>query len=154
MRPPFSCTMRGRPEEWRTLPPPGDIALLVKRELQGLGREGGSRRACAAERIVLDPGFGFGKKLRRELSASCKFQRLGRPAGFPLLVGHVRASHSSAALSHKTGKDAPPERRLYGGPRHPGRVDPERRTHCAHSRCQSPRVGSRPASRTQFSPRA
>ena len=26
--------MRGRPEEWRTLPPPGDIVLLVKRELQ------------------------------------------------------------------------------------------------------------------------
>src|SRR4029077_7006825 len=26
--------MRGRPEEWRTLPPPGDIVLLVKRELK------------------------------------------------------------------------------------------------------------------------
>ena len=26
--------MRGRPEEWRTLPPPGDIFLLVKRELR------------------------------------------------------------------------------------------------------------------------
>ena len=25
--------MRGRPEEWRTLPPPGDIVLQVKREL-------------------------------------------------------------------------------------------------------------------------
>src|SRR5437016_4012638 len=26
--------MRGRPEEWRTLPPPSDIVLLVKRELE------------------------------------------------------------------------------------------------------------------------
>src|SRR5947208_2852198 len=26
--------MRGRPEEWRNLPPPGDIVLLVKRELK------------------------------------------------------------------------------------------------------------------------
>ena len=26
--------MRGRPEEWRTLPPPGDLVLLVKRELR------------------------------------------------------------------------------------------------------------------------
>ena len=50
--------MRGRPEEWRTLPPPGDIVLLVKRELKEWAEKAvlaGVRR----ERIVLDPGFGF-----------------------------------------------------------------------------------------------
>ena len=55
--------MRGRPEEWRTLPPPGDIVLLVKRELKEWAEKAvlaGVRR----ERIVLDPGFGFGKELR------------------------------------------------------------------------------------------
>src|SRR5213593_1925334 len=52
--------MRGRPEEWRTLPPVADIVTLVKRGLR--------ERADAAimagvkrDRIVLDPGFGFGK---------------------------------------------------------------------------------------------
>ncbi len=55
--------MRGRPEEWRTLPRPGDIVLLVKRELKEWAEKAvlaGVRR----ERIVLDPGFGFGKSLR------------------------------------------------------------------------------------------
>ncbi len=53
--------MRGRPEEWRQLPPPGDVVLLVKRELKDWAERAivaGIRR----ERIVLDPGFGFGKR--------------------------------------------------------------------------------------------
>src|SRR5258706_36095 len=52
--------MRGRPEEWRTLEPPSDIVVLVKREL----REWSDAALLAGvkrERMVLDPGFGFGK---------------------------------------------------------------------------------------------
>ena len=56
--------MRGRPEEWRNLPPPGDVVLLVKRELKEWAERAilvGVRR----ERIVLDPGFGFGSASRK-----------------------------------------------------------------------------------------
>jgi len=52
--------------------PPGDIVLLVKRELKDWAEKAvlsGVRR----ERIVLDPGFGFGKS-SMELSAAGKVQ--------------------------------------------------------------------------------
>src|SRR5260370_9558010 len=56
--------MRGRPEEWHSLPPPGEIVLLVKREL----REGAAAAVLAGvrrERIAIDPGFGFGKSFEQ-----------------------------------------------------------------------------------------
>src|SRR5271163_2205991 len=65
--------MRGRPEEWRTLPPPGDIVLLVKRELKDWAEQAvlaGVRR----ERLVLDPGFGFGKNFEQNYPLVSRFQ--------------------------------------------------------------------------------
>ena len=67
--------MRGRPEEWRTLPPPGDIVLLVKRELKDWAEKAvvaGVRR----ERIVLDPGFGFGKSFDENYPLLARFTEL------------------------------------------------------------------------------
>src|SRR5437870_1011635 len=52
--------MRGRPEEWRTLPPPVDVVLLVKRELKQWA-EAAIVSGVRRERIAIDPGFGFGK---------------------------------------------------------------------------------------------
>ncbi len=104
--------MRGRPEEWRTLPPPGDIVLLVKRELKEWAEKAvlaGVRR----ERLVLDPGFGFGKSFDENYPLLAKFSDL-QAAGFPLLAGTSRKSFIGRTLS-QNGKDAPPERRLYGG---------------------------------------
>lgn len=102
---------RGRPEEWRTLPPPGDIVLLVKRELKDWAEKAvlaGIRR----ERIVLDPGFGFGKRLDENYPLLSRFSEL-QGAGFPLLAGTSRKSFIGHTLA-KDGKDAPPEARLYG----------------------------------------
>ena len=48
--------MRGRPEEWRNLPPPGDIVLLVKREL---GKEKGKPKSLVGEDTTKDPGEYF-----------------------------------------------------------------------------------------------
>ena len=63
--------MRGRPDEWRTLPPVADIVTLVKRELR--------ERADAAlmagvkrDRLVLDPGFGFGKNHEESLAQAVR----------------------------------------------------------------------------------
>jgi dihydropteroate synthase len=103
--------MRGRPEEWRTLPPPGDIVLLVKRELKDWAEKAvlaGVRR----ERIVLDPGFGFGKSFDENYPLLSRFSEL-QSAGFPLLAGTSRKSFIGRTLNHD-GKDAPPDDRLYG----------------------------------------
>src|SRR5580704_17494947 len=51
--------MRGRPDEWRSLLPVSDVVMLVKRELRewvDAALMAGMKR----ERIMLDPGFGFG----------------------------------------------------------------------------------------------
>ncbi len=103
--------MRGRPEEWRTLPPPDDIVLLVKRELKDWAEKAvlaGVRR----ERIVLDPGFGFGKSFEENYPLLGRFSEL-QAAGFPLLAGTSRKSFIGRTL-RANGKDAPPEERLYG----------------------------------------
>jgi dihydropteroate synthase len=103
--------MRGRPEEWRSLPPPGDVVLLVKRELKEWAEKAvlaGVRR----ERIVLDPGFGFGKSFDENYPLLGRFSEL-QAAGFPLLAGTSRKSFIGRTLA-VGGKDAPPEGRLYG----------------------------------------
>jgi dihydropteroate synthase len=108
--------MRGRPEEWRTLPPPGDIVLLVKRELKDWAEKAvlaGVRR----ERIVLDPGFGFGKNFEENYPLLARFDEL-QGAGFPLLAGTSRKSFIGRMLAtlgkNNERKDAPVEARLYG----------------------------------------
>jgi len=103
--------MRGRPEEWRTLPPAGDIVLLVKRELKEWSEKAvlaGVRR----ERIVLDPGFGFGKNFEENYPLIARFNEL-QAAGFPLLAGTSRKSFIGRTLAGGEGK-APPDARLYG----------------------------------------
>jgi dihydropteroate synthase len=71
------------------------------------------RRACldagiAPERILLDPGFGFGKTLAHNLSLLARLETLRR-LGAPLLVGVSRKSMLGAI----TGQ--PPEERLSAG---------------------------------------
>ena len=103
--------MRGRPEEWRSLPPPGDIVLLVKRELKEWAEKAilaGVRR----ERIVLDPGFGFGKNFTENYPLLARFSEL-QSAGFPLLAGTSRKSFIGRMLA-VDGKDAPVSERLNG----------------------------------------
>jgi dihydropteroate synthase len=103
--------MRGLPAEWRTLPPPEDIVLLVKRELKGWAEEAilaGVRR----ERIILDPGFGFGKNFEQNYPLLSRLQEL-QATGFPLLAGTSLKSFIGRTLA-KDGKDAPPQERLYG----------------------------------------
>src|SRR5579864_4641838 len=103
--------MRGRPEEWRNLPPAGDIVLLVKREL----KEWAERAVLAGvrrERIVLDPGFGFGKSFEENYPLMARFEQL-QATGFPLMVGTSRKSFIGKTLG-KNGAKAPVEERLYG----------------------------------------
>lgn len=61
----------------------------------------------ARERIILDPGFGFGKTLEHNLQLFAHLRDL-RPAGLPVLVGVSRKSMIGQAL------DRPVDQRLYG----------------------------------------
>jgi dihydropteroate synthase len=103
--------MRGRPEEWRTLPPPGDIVLLVKRELRDWV-EAAVHAGVRRERIALDPGFGFGKNFDQNYPLLARFQEL-QSLGFPLVAGTSRKSFLGRTLA-KDGKDAAVADRLYG----------------------------------------
>ena len=103
--------MRGRPEEWRTLPPVGDVVLLVKRELKQWA-EDAVLKGVKRERLVLDPGFGFGKKFEENYPLVGRFAEL-QTLRFPLLAGTSRKSFIGRMLA-EDGKDAPVERRLYG----------------------------------------
>ncbi|MGA2374589.1 MAG: dihydropteroate synthase [Candidatus Sulfotelmatobacter sp.] len=102
---------RGRPEEWRTLPPPADIFLLVKRELREWA-EAAALAGVRRERIALDPGFGFGKNFEQNYPLLARFQDL-QSLGFPLVAGTSRKSFLGRTLA-RSGKDAPASDRLYG----------------------------------------
>ena len=102
---------RGRPEEWRTLPPIGDPVLLVKRELRQWA-EAATWAGIKRDRLVLDPGFGFGKSFEENYPLLAHFADL-QQIGFPLLAGVSRKSFLGRALA-RDGGDAPVGERLYG----------------------------------------
>jgi dihydropteroate synthase len=102
---------RGRPEEWRTLPPIGDPVLLVKRDLRQWAEAAGLA-GIKRDHLVLDPGFGFGKRLEENYPLLAHFGEL-QQMGFPLLAGVSRKSFIGRALA-RDGQDAPVEKRLYG----------------------------------------
>jgi dihydropteroate synthase len=104
--------LRGRPEQWEELPitDAKSLVSLVKQELQQR-LEQARQAGIGGERIVLDPGIGFGKTYDRNyflLAGLEEFSRLGQP----LLAGVSRKAflgRTLAPLNH--GVDAPVERR-------------------------------------------
>jgi dihydropteroate synthase len=102
---------RGRPDEWRSLPPIGDPVLLVKRELRQWA-EAAVLAGVKREHLVLDPGFGFGKRFEENYPLLARFSEL-QQLGFPLLAGTSRKSFVGRLLARE-GKDAPVNERLYG----------------------------------------
>jgi len=88
-----------------------DIVTLVKRELRDradLAQMAGVKR----ERIVLDPGFGFGKSYQENYPLLKRFDELHQ-LRYPLLAGVSRKSFIGRALA-RNGKDTPVSERLYG----------------------------------------
>lgn len=103
---------RGQPEEWRSLPRLGsEIVELVIHELRD--------SACSAEqagiahdRIVLDPGFGFGKNFEENYPLLARLVEL-HPLGYPVLSATSRKSFIGRTVS-RNGEPVPPEQRLHG----------------------------------------
>jgi dihydropteroate synthase len=103
---------RGRPDQWRTQPELEADALVA---LVGEGLEasvGAAEKAGAVrEAMVLDPGYGFGKRFGENyalLARQAELLKLGRP----LLVGVSRKSFLGHTLAELFGgKSAPVEAR-------------------------------------------
>jgi dihydropteroate synthase len=102
--------MRGRPEEWHKLPPPSDIVVQVKRELRDWA-EDAQMAGVKRERIIFDPGFGFGKSFQENYPLLKRFEEFHQ-LRYPLLVGISRKSFLGRAVA-KNGKDAGVEDRLF-----------------------------------------
>jgi dihydropteroate synthase len=103
--------MRGRPEEWRKLPPVADIVVLAKRELRDWA-DAATMAGVKRERIAVDPGFGFGKNFEDNyplLRRLDEFHQLR----YPLLAGVSRKSFIGRMLK-RDGKDAAIPDRAYG----------------------------------------
>ncbi len=104
--------LRGRPEQWEELPATDakPLVSLVKQELQQR-LEQARQAGIGRERIVLDPGIGFGKAFDRNyflLAGLEEFSRLGQP----LLAGVSRKAFLGRTLAPlNQGVDAPVERR-------------------------------------------
>jgi len=103
---------RGRPHEWRTLPVLGaEVVELVFRDLARWTAEA-ERAGIARDRIVVDPGFGFGKNFAENYPLLARLDELHR-LGYPVLAGTSRKSFIGHTVS-RTGKPVPPEERLWG----------------------------------------
>jgi len=102
---------RGLPEQWKTQPPSPDIVKEVKNDLREWALAAVAR-GISHERVVLDPGFGFGKRFDENIPLLAHFSEF-HELGFALLSGTSRKSFIGRTLSRE-GKDAPPEQRLYG----------------------------------------
>jgi dihydropteroate synthase len=97
---------RGRPQDWPKLPPlaPIEVLPLVLTELaQRL--KAATAAGIQRNKFVLDPGFGFGKRLDENYSLLAHFDQL-RQFNLPLLAGvsrkgflaHTLAQHPSLAV--------------------------------------------------------
>lgn len=103
---------RGRPEEWSTQLPLGpDEVLDAVRTGLTASLEKAAAAGIALEAIVLDPGYGFGKRFEENfflLARQAELLSLGRP----LLAGVSRKSFLGRTLAPlHGGSDAPVEAR-------------------------------------------
>ncbi len=98
--------MQGEPGTMQQQPHYSDVvqevSTFLAKRVQACVRHGIPR-----ERLVVDPGFGFGKRLEHNLSLLKRLDELGK-LGLPLMVGLSRKSMIGAVL------DRPVTQRLYG----------------------------------------
>jgi len=105
---------RGRPDEWRSQPQLAaeEVLPLVKREL-GERLQAALDAGVSRSRIVLDPGYGFGKRLENNYPLLAHQSEL-RELGQPILSGVSRKSFLARTLRElHGGSDASMEERAH-----------------------------------------
>jgi dihydropteroate synthase len=105
--------MRGRPEEWRQLPGIAgeELLALVMHELREC-TTAAEQQGVTQDRIVIDPGFGFGKNFFENYPLLAHLGKL-HELGYPILSGTSRKSFIGRTIG-RAGQTAPPDQRLYG----------------------------------------
>jgi dihydropteroate synthase len=89
---------RGRPEQWRSQPqlPPNELLAMVRSGLSA-SVEMARNAGIGPQALVLDPGYGFGKRLDENFSLLARQSELLQ-LGQPLLAGLSRKSFLGQAL--------------------------------------------------------
>jgi dihydropteroate synthase len=82
--------MRGTPESWAKLPPLPDVMLTVAADLQATIHRA-LKMGVEKNRIVVDPGLGFGKRKEQNAELIARLPQLAA-LGFPIMVGPSRKS--------------------------------------------------------------
>jgi dihydropteroate synthase len=99
---------RGRPEEWRTQPQlHADALLAIVRDGLAASLATAAHAAIPSEAILLDPGYGFGKRFNENFSLLARQQEL-LALGRPLLAGLSRKSFLGHALAPLYGDQSAP----------------------------------------------
>jgi len=103
--------MRGTP---RTMQKKPFARNVVKDVLNGLKKSIALARKAgvAGDRIILDPGIGFGKSFEQNYELLMKLPELAK-LGYPLLVGTSRKGFLGKTLE-RNGKPASAEERIWG----------------------------------------
>jgi dihydropteroate synthase len=103
---------RGRPEEWASQPPLApDVVLNEVRVGLAASVDRALHAGIAAEALVLDPGYGFGKRFEENYVLLARQEEL-LALGHPLLAGLSRKSFLGRTLAPLyEGKDAPADSR-------------------------------------------
>jgi dihydropteroate synthase len=103
---------RGKPEEWKAQPRlAGDEMLTKVRSGLAESIETADRAGILQKAIVLDPGYGFGKRFEENYALLARQADL-LALGYPLLAGVSRKSFLGRTLAPLYGgKDAPAEAR-------------------------------------------
>ncbi len=91
---------RGKPENMQQLPAVDEIFAEVN---AGLGRaiEAAAERGVAREKMILDPGIGFGKTPRQNLQLINGLGRIVSEFGLPVLIGPSRKSFIGRILDQR-----------------------------------------------------
>ena len=101
---------RGKPGQWRNLPIEADVPHIVEHDLANR-LQVALERGVERSRIVLDPGFGFGKNFEENYPLLAHLDRLQR-LGFPVLAGTSRKSFLGRTAGKPGGADLAPDERL------------------------------------------
>lgn len=98
---------RGRPDEWRTQPalPPDELLATVHEGLAA-SLQSAAKAGIPPHAVVLDPGYGFGKRFEENYALLARQQEL-LSLGRPLLIGVSRKSFLGRTLAPFDGHDAP-----------------------------------------------
>jgi dihydropteroate synthase len=103
--------MRGTPRTMQKMPFAKDVTKDVVSGLKNsvaMARKAG----VAKNKIVVDPGIGFGKSFEQNYELLASLQELAK-LGYPLLAGTSRKGFLGKTLA-RNGKSAPAEARIWG----------------------------------------